>query len=396
VPVLALQAIRKYGSGNTAIASIGVCFELHAFCRLCYHPRSLGAYVKGHGMPQLPAITDQTENKSARRGGRLPALARGVALFLGLFSVLNVVAEWFIHGFDANIWWIDLRPLPLWARQASMLGMAVVAAWAVAPGWFARSRRLRRAMMFYLLALAGICVINSAVYYRLLSEGDIRSSLPLPLSLVMALLLALVLAGVVRTSQTPPSGLDGATLWIGISFALCTALFPLAQMVCFGLTDYRRPADAIVVFGAGIGSDGTPSQALYDRVRTGCLLYKQGLAPVLIFSGGREPTTDEPTVMKRLAVKMGVPDKAIMLDPDGLNTDATVANCRAILPAIGARRILAVSHFYHLPRVKMTFARADIETYTVPAEETRHLRALPYYMAREVAAMWAYYFRPMR
>jgi uncharacterized SAM-binding protein YcdF (DUF218 family) len=100
--------------------------------------------------------------------------------------------------------------------------------------------------------------------------------------------------------------------------------------------------------------------------------------------------------MKRLAVEMGVPAAAIVLDPGGLNTDATVNNCRRLLPAMGAGRILAVSHFYHLPRVKMAFARAGIDVYTVPAEQTRILRALPYYMAREVAALWAYYFRPMK
>jgi len=44
----------------------------------------------------------------------------------------------------------------------------------------------------------------------------------------------------------------------------------------------------------------------------------------------------------------------------------------------------------------MAFARAGIDVYTVPAEQTRILRALPYYMAREVAALWAYYFRPMK
>ena len=32
----------------------------------------------------------------------------------------------------------------------------------------------------------------------------------------------------------------------------CTLCFPLAQMFCFGKTDYRRPADAVVVLGARI------------------------------------------------------------------------------------------------------------------------------------------------
>jgi vancomycin permeability regulator SanA len=282
-----------------------------------------------------------------------------------------------------------------------MLLAGVLAVYAVAPAWFSRRRWLTRATAIYLLILIGICLINSVRFYRLVIEGAIGSSFPLPLSLVIACFLVLVLLRVVRTAKTSPSRLEGATqngaaARIAISFVLCAVIFPVAQMFCFGLTDYRRPADAIVVFGAGIGSDGTPSPALFDCVRTGCLLYQQGLAPVLIFSGGNERPTDEPTVMKRLAVEMGVPAAAIVLDPDGLNTDATVNNCRRLLPAMHAARVLTVSHFYHLPRVKMTFARAGIDVCTVPAEQIHPLTALPYYMAREVAALWAYYFRPMK
>ncbi len=334
-------------------------------------------------------------NERNARGSLLAAMVRGVALFLGVFSVLNVVGEWFLPGFDANIWWINLQPLPAWACQAAMLLASALAVYAVAPGLFGRRRWLARATAIYLLALMAICLLNGARFYRMIGQGAIRSSFPLPLSLVMACFLAMVLARVVRTSKTPPRRLGGATQWVALSFVLCAVVFPVAQMFCFGLTDYRREADVIVVFGAGINPDGTPSLALCDRVRTGCLLYRQRLAPVLIFSGGRERTIDEPTVMKRLAVEMGVPPEAIVLDPDGLNTDATVNNCRKRLPAMGAARVLAVSHFYHLPRVKMTFARAGIDVFTVPAEQTRLLGALPYYMAREVVALWAYYFRPL-
>jgi uncharacterized SAM-binding protein YcdF (DUF218 family) len=55
-----------------------------------------------------------------------------------------------------------------------------------------------------------------------------------------------------------------------------------------------------------------------------------------------------------------------------------------------------VSHSYHLPRVKLTFQRAGIETYTVPARETFVLPHRGYLLAREVAALWTYYLRPLR
>src|SRR6266404_9157305 len=37
---------------------------------------------------------------------------RGLALFLGGFALLNVLGEFRFTGFDANLWWIDLRSFP--------------------------------------------------------------------------------------------------------------------------------------------------------------------------------------------------------------------------------------------------------------------------------------------
>jgi uncharacterized SAM-binding protein YcdF (DUF218 family) len=171
---------------------------------------------------------------------------------------------------------------------------------------------------------------------------------------------------------------------------------PFAQMFCFGPTDYRRPADAIVVFGARVYADGRVSDALADRVRTGCELYKDGLAKRIIFSGGPgDGDVHETEAMRAMALKLGVPAQAIMLDRDGINTRATVSNTCAMFEDSEIRRVLAVSHFYHLPRIKMSYQRQDLEVYTVPAKESYTLTAMPYFMARETAALWVYYLRPL-
>ena len=65
---------------------------------------------------------------------------------------------------------------------------------------------------------------------------------------------------------------------MAVAFA-CLAIFPLAQMFFFGKTDYRRPADAAVVLGARVYADGRLSDALADRVRTACQLYRDGSGP---------------------------------------------------------------------------------------------------------------------
>ena len=168
-------------------------------------------------------------------------------------------------------------------------------------------------------------------------------------------------------------------------------------MFCFGKTDYRRSADVIVVFGARTYEDGRPSQVLSDRVKTGCSLYLEGHAKKMLFSGGPgDGDIHETEAMRRLAVNLGVPDRDISIDREGLSTQATVDNTTGMFEQAGIERVLAVSNFYHLPRIKMTYARKGFEAITVPAKDTRTPRHLPYYILREVAALWVYYLRPLK
>jgi uncharacterized SAM-binding protein YcdF (DUF218 family) len=115
--------------------------------------------------------------------------------------------------------------------------------------------------------------------------------------------------------------------------------------------------------------------------------------PTAFFGGPGDGAIHEPEAMRRLARRLGVPDSAILLDSNGLNTDATVRNTVALQTEAGFTRLLVVSHGYHLPRVKMAYRRTGLEVYTVPARETRPLTQMPYLMAREVAAVWAYFLK---
>jgi uncharacterized SAM-binding protein YcdF (DUF218 family) len=298
-------------------------------------------------------------------------MARGIALFLGCFTLLNLVGDLRFAGTSGNVWWIDVPLLPLPFARALL---ALVAA---ALLWFAvahppRVVTLIAATLVFVAALA-----NAVAYYALLARGAIRSSVPLPLSLLIAASILLIVARVNRIESWQS---------IAIAFVASAIVFPIAQIATFGTTDYRRPADVIVVFGAKVYADGTPSDALADRVRTACALYRAGLAPRLLFSGG----PGEPASMQRLATSLGVPAAAIVSDPNGVNTESTARNTVALLhtPA----RILAVSHFYHLPRIKMTYQRYGSEVYTVPCEDTVP-GSMPFNVAREVAAFWRYYLR---
>jgi len=321
-------------------------------------------------------------------------LPRGLALFLGGFSLLNMLGGFFAPGFDANLWWIDLRWFPAPVADSFLLISSVcLLVYAVQPPRVAGGR-------VCIAGVAGVLAtatfMNAIGFYALLFQGHVASRLPIPLSLLLTAGLTLICIGAARNARNSPQSQPVLSFLLGpvAVSAICLFLFPLAQMFCFGKTDYERPADIAVVFGARVYADGRPSDALADRVRTACRLYQQGEVNKLLFSGGPgDGATPETLAMKQMAVQLGVRPEDILVDDKGLNTLATVRNTERMFSQLKPRRILAVSHFYHLPRIKLAYQRAGFEVYTVPAKESYLLRQMPYNMAREIAALWVYYFR---
>jgi vancomycin permeability regulator SanA len=327
---------------------------------------------------------------------RLP-VSRGVALFLALFTLLNIAGSHFSAGFDANIWWIDLSPLPGWIG-GSILDIGAIGMLVFAIGLTHRTMT-RRLIAISILALLIAATCNSVVFYHEWFAGRIHPGVPIPLSLLLIVCLGLVL----RESGPPAVPMNPRQRLVLIPAVIASLIvFPLMQVFCFGKTDYQRPADAIVVFGARAYADGTPSQALFDRTRTAIDLYKRHLASLLIFSGGPgDGQFSEPQVMRKQALSQGVVESAIILDEHGLTTEDSVHDTVSIFQQYKLHRVLAVSHFYHLPRVKLAYARelakdsSGVQIFTVPAKEGPMLPRMPLYIAREVAAFWSYYLRPL-
>jgi len=274
------------------------------------------------------------------------ALRRAIFFCFGLLSLLC----------EQTLWWIDVRPLPPWLVALPGLLLFVHAL---------RPARCPRAARAAAMLLAAIALANSARYYTL----PLPSRPPLPLTLPVA--------GLLLLAVFPPPRPRPAVAAAGIA-ALLLALFPVAHMFTFGRTSYARNADWIVVPGARCYADGRPTQTLAERVKTACALYHDGYAPRLFFSGGPgDGATHETEAMRDLALELGVPAHAITLDRDGLNTRATIEHAPP-------GRLLVVSHFYHLPRIKLLARGA----FTVPATEERRIRGTPWFVAREIAAFW--------
>ncbi len=317
----------------------------------------------------------------------LRVMIHGLAAALGLWLALDLLRTLAAGEIEPGRWLVDLRALPQAVRWLVLAGavvaLAMIASGRKTAGWWTA---------LLLLPLLAALLVNTAHFYRLCWTSAIRgTALPLTLFFAAAVLVLMV-------PLRPPAGRRGwRQLWIVPAAGGWLVVLALGQMVLFGRTDYRRPADAIVVFGARTYADGRLSDALRDRMATGCELYVRGYAPLLILSGGPgDGAIHETEAMRQFTLSAGVPSEAIICDPDGLNTAATARNAARLLERPNGSHgcLLAVSHAYHLPRVKLSFQREGLTAYTVPARERYLLTKMPLLMAREVVAWWAYYLAP--
>src|SRR4051812_21064682 len=118
------------------------------------------------------------------------AVSRAVAFFFGAFTLLNIFGEIRHPGFDANIWWIDVRGFPVQAaRGALSFAAMLLIAFALRP---AMSAFRRRVTFIVVLALFGAALWNAFVFYALLKRGQISTNFAVPFSLHVAASLAVI------------------------------------------------------------------------------------------------------------------------------------------------------------------------------------------------------------
>lgn len=143
--------------------------------------------------------------------------------------------------------------------------------------------------------------------------------------------------------------LVGGTLALGAILALGYAGW---RIWARGQVDERRPADAIVVMGAA-QYDGRPSPVFAARLDHAIDLWKEGLAPYLVVTGGRQQgdRMTEAATARAYAMARGVPGSAILAEDTGSTTLGSLANVATILRDHDLRSALFVSDRTHLLRV---------------------------------------------
>lgn len=126
--------------------------------------------------------------------------------------------------------------------------------------------------------------------------------------------------------------------------------------------------DAIIVLGSPADSDGNPTPTLLARVTEAVHEYERGVAPRLILSGGAAHNRFvEARVMAQAAHAQGIPDSAILVEPEAQDTIQNACYAERIMKAHGWHSAEVVSNAEHLPRASLVFSDLPLEWRTHPA-----------------------------
>lgn len=173
-----------------------------------------------------------------------------------------------------------------------------------------------------------------------------------------------------------------------LAFTLTAAL-----IVVDGLTDEIQEADVAIVPGNTVEKDGRPSARLSARLDQTVALYRQGLFPSVIVSGGVGiEGFDEAEVMKRYLVEKGIPESSIRVDSGGATTHLTARNASRMMKENGWQSAMVVTQYFHVPRMRLALKRSGVTPVFSSHAQYFELRDV-YSITREVIGYGAYLLR---
>ena len=134
-----------------------------------------------------------------------------------------------------------------------------------------------------------------------------------------------------------------------------------------------HPADAIVIFGAAEYS-GHPSPVLRSRLDHGFDLFRRGLAPVVIITGGAGADTkfSEGGVGRDYLLHRGIRERSLIAETQGRDTAESAIRVAVIMRANGLHSCVAVSDAYHVYRIRKLLEHEGLgPVYVAPRPDSR-------------------------
>ena len=167
---------------------------------------------------------------------------------------------------------------------------------------------------------------------------------------------------------------------LGISIYLCASVKD--QIITLDEAT-KLDADAILVLGARVWDNGSPSGVLEDRLDTGISAYQAGVSDRLLMSGDHgQDDYDEVNAMKDYALEQGIPSESIFMDHAGFSTYESVYRARDIFQV---KTVLIVTQEYHLYRALYIARALGLDAYGVAADRSVY-SGIVGFEAREILA----------
>lgn len=178
------------------------------------------------------------------------------------------------------------------------------------------------------------------------------------------------------------------SLFLCVSIGLIVQFSYKDRIIPADHLDVVHKADAIMVLGASVKSDGTPSDALRDRLLTGVELYRANKAPVILITGDDGGfRANEITVMKRFLIEQDIPSSTVRIDGEGYRT---YESCKRAAEQ-GIHTMIVVTQRFHLARALYLCNKLGVDAYGAIADKQQYSRIV-YFWTRDllssVKAWW--------
>lgn len=155
------------------------------------------------------------------------------------------------------------------------------------------------------------------------------------------------------------------------------------------------PKTVALILGAAVSSDGTPSPTFDLRIRRAVDLWRTGRVSAICTTGGRGRFgPPEGQVAHNVALALGLPQRAILVEDRSTNTFENIAFAKALLP--DDVTVLIVSNRWHLPRALLIAGLLGLQAEPSGIRGTATLKRSVTATLREVAATPVSVFRAVR
>ncbi len=156
-----------------------------------------------------------------------------------------------------------------------------------------------------------------------------------------------------------------------VALLVAAWVFSAVEVVRAARRDDAAPADAIVVLGAA-QYNGHPSPVFRARLDHAAALFRRGLAPHLLVTGGVGfgDTVSEAAVGRRYLIAGGVDSAAVVAIAAGRSTEPSLQAAANWIHAHGGRRTILVSDDFHMLRLSITARRLGLAPLGSPARHS--------------------------